>query len=79
MRLSIPTALLSILPIFAAVVFASQDPEIAHWSALASRSKDGIIKLDATSYDELVAGDREYSVTVVLTALGPQFKCQPCQ
>ncbi|CAD6576916.1 MAG: oligosaccharyl transferase subunit ost3/OST6 [Tremellales sp. Tagirdzhanova-0007] len=50
----------------------------SHWSTLASRSKTGVIKLDAESYEELLATDRDYSVSVVLTALPAQFKCQPC-
>ncbi|WVR05412.1 hypothetical protein IAU60_002427 [Kwoniella sp. DSM 27419] len=52
--------------------------DAAHWSALAAKSKDGVIKLDSASYDEILSNDREYSVAVVLTALPAQFKCQPC-
>ena len=52
----------------------------AEWATQASKAKDGIIKLDSQSYEELIAGsDREYSVTVMLTAMPAQFKCQPCQ
>jgi oligosaccharyltransferase complex subunit gamma len=50
-----------------------------HWSALAAKSKDGVIKLDSASYDDLLSSDRDYSVTVVLTALPANVKCQPCQ
>lgn len=50
-----------------------------HWATLASKSKDGVIKLDSQSYDDLLSADRDYSVSVVLTALPAQFKCQPCQ
>lgn len=49
------------------------------WIDLASKSKNGIIKLDSAMYDELLASDRDYSALVLLTALAPQFKCQPCQ
>ncbi|WRT67444.1 uncharacterized protein IL334_004415 [Kwoniella shivajii] len=49
-----------------------------HWSALASKARDGVIKLDSESYEDILALDREYSVSVVLTALPAQFKCQPC-
>lgn len=49
------------------------------WAQLASKSKNGIIKLDSEMYDELLAADRDYSALVLLTALAPQFKCQPCQ
>lgn len=51
----------------------------SYWSSLAAKSKDGVIKLDSASYDELLSSDRDYAATIVLTALGPQFKCQPCQ
>ena len=50
-----------------------------HWATLAAQSKDGVIKLNSESYDDLLASDREYSVSVVLTAMPAQFKCQPCQ
>lgn len=49
------------------------------WIDLAAKSKNGIIKLDSAMYDELLASDRDYSALVLLTALAPQFKCQPCQ
>ena len=49
------------------------------WVELASKSKNGIIKLDSASYDELLSADRDYSALVLLTALAPQFKCEPCQ
>lgn len=54
-------------------------PEAEHWAALASKSKDGIIKLDSQSYDEILSKDRDYSVLITLTALPAQFKCAPCQ
>jgi oligosaccharyltransferase complex subunit gamma len=57
--------------------------DAAHWAQLASKSKDGIIKLDSASYEALLKGqpgqDRDYSVVVELTAMGSQFKCAPCQ
>ena len=37
------------------------------------------MSLDAASYDELTAAPREYSVSVVLTALGDAVKCGPCK
>ncbi|OCF55997.1 oligosaccharyltransferase complex subunit gamma [Kwoniella mangroviensis CBS 10435] len=71
--LTILTPLLSLLPL-ALSLPADQE----HWAELSSKSKDGIIKLNSQSYHELLADDREYSVSVVLTALPAQFKCQPC-
>lgn len=58
---------------------AAGDGDSAKWVDLAKKSKNGIIKLDSAMYDELLASDREHSAVVLLTALAPQFKCQPCQ
>ncbi|WWC60794.1 uncharacterized protein I303_103370 [Kwoniella dejecticola CBS 10117] len=66
-----------LLPLFSLLPIAFAADQ-GHWADLASNSKDGIIKLDSASYEELLASDREYSVSVVLTALPAQFKCQPC-
>ena len=71
--------LLSLLPLgILSLPFVLAD-DTAHWSALAARSKAGVITLNSESYEQLLASDREYSVSVVLTALPAQFKCQPCQ
>ncbi|KAK4701425.1 oligosaccharyltransferase complex subunit gamma, partial [Phenoliferia sp. Uapishka_3] len=51
---------------------------LAKFSSLASKSPDGLIHLDSQLYDELTQAPREYSVSVLLTAMAPQFKCQPC-
>jgi oligosaccharyltransferase complex subunit gamma len=57
--------------------------DAAHWASIASKAKDGIIKLDSASYEAILNGgpgkERDYSVLVELTAMGSQFKCQPCQ
>lgn len=37
------------------------------------------MSLDAAGYDELTATPRDYSVSVVLTALGDAVKCGPCK
>jgi oligosaccharyltransferase complex subunit gamma len=39
----------------------------------------GLVKLDSRLYEEFTQGSRDYSLTVLLTALSPQFKCTPCQ
>ncbi|GAA5973814.1 hypothetical protein JCM11641_003172 [Rhodosporidiobolus odoratus] len=49
------------------------------YRALSKRS-GGLLSLNAAQYDELTSSQgRDYSVSVVLTALGQQFKCQPCK
>lgn len=52
---------------------------VEKWRKLASESKDGLIKLDSASYDEMLAAPRNYSVSVVLTALPVQMNCAPCR
>lgn len=44
-----------------------------------SRANNGIINIDSALYDEITQNPRDYSVSIVLTAMGPQYKCQPCQ
>lgn len=44
-----------------------------------SLSRNGLVKLDSALYDEITEEPRDYSVSVVLTAMAPQFKCAPCQ
>ncbi|KAL1409080.1 oligosaccharyl transferase subunit ost3/OST6 [Vanrija albida] len=53
----------------------------SEWAAEAQRSRDGVIHLPtAAAYDELVGAlDRDFGVTVVLTALPEAYKCAPCR
>jgi hypothetical protein len=55
----------------------------SHFKAKAKSSPNGIIQLDSNSYEELIASTaaepRDYSVTILLTALDEQYKCAPCQ
>ncbi|GAA6018729.1 hypothetical protein JCM10207_005558 [Rhodosporidiobolus poonsookiae] len=53
-------------------------PTLEKYRALARKS-GGLLSLNAQQYDEITAHPRDYSVSVVLTALGTQYKCQPCQ
>ncbi|TXT10598.1 hypothetical protein VHUM_02103 [Vanrija humicola] len=73
MRLSLLTPLL-----LAPLALARTASE---WAAEAARSRDGVIHLPSSAaYDELVTAlDREYAVTVVLTALPEAYKCAPCR
>ncbi|BGP70884.1 oligosaccharyltransferase complex subunit gamma [Rhodotorula toruloides] len=66
--------LLALLP----GLVAAATPQLDKFRALAKRN-GGLLSLDAASYDELTSSPRDYSVSVVLTALGAQYKCQPCQ
>lgn len=78
MRLSlIATAVLGTL---AATAQAASREKFA---SLAHAAKDGVIKLDSASYEQLIsskpAEPRDYSVSVLLTALGKRIQCEPCQ
>ena len=58
--------------------FASADQNIERWRALAARN-GGVLKLDAQTHDAILREPREYSVSVLMTAMSPQLKCTPCQ
>ncbi|WVO14155.1 hypothetical protein L204_101786 [Cryptococcus depauperatus] len=58
---------------------ASTAAKVPDWPSLAAKARDGAIKLNTQSYHDLLALDREYSVTILLTALPAQFKCEPCR
>ncbi|TNY21865.1 hypothetical protein DMC30DRAFT_362591 [Rhodotorula diobovata] len=44
-----------------------------------SKKSGGLLSLSAQQFDELTGPSRDYSVSIVLTALGSQYKCHPCQ
>lgn len=79
MKLSL-ASLAGLVSLLAASVRASTQDD---FQAEANAAPNGIITLDSASYERLVSSSpkepRNYSVAVVLTALPPQFKCQPCQ
>ncbi|GAA5884945.1 hypothetical protein JCM3774_000859, partial [Rhodotorula dairenensis] len=62
------------LPALALAASAKYDK----YRSLAQRH-GGLVSLNAAGYDELTAAPRDYSVTVVLTALGDAVKCGPCK
>lgn len=69
--LTLSSALLSAL--------GASSPLSQKLSALAARN-GGIVRLDSKLYDEITSSsNRDFSTSVVLTAMGAQFKCQPCQ
>lgn len=78
--------LLLLASIAAAASSEALDPRLAKYHTLAAKN-DGVLPLTSASYDELVslngpagAGPgRNYSISVILTALNPKFGCAPCQ
>ncbi|GAA6054604.1 hypothetical protein JCM3770_000074 [Rhodotorula araucariae] len=67
------TLLLALVPALAAA-----SPTLDKYRALANKS-GGLLSLTSQQFDELTASQRDYSLSVALTALGAQYKCQPCQ
>ena len=58
---------------------AKRAPAVSKRDKFRALSKQGIVQLDSALYDEITDGPRDYSVSVVLTAMAPQYKCAPCQ
>jgi oligosaccharyltransferase complex subunit gamma len=59
------------------LVLASSSAQ-SNVAKLAANNK-GLVRLNGPLYDELIAAPRNYSATVLLTALGSQFGCRPCK
>lgn len=72
-------ALLSAL--FAGVSAAAKtDVEEIHASFVKrANANNGVIKLNAEDFEAITASNREWNVAVHLTALGNEFKCEPCK
>lgn len=43
-----------------------------------AKLNNGIINLNSISYDDLTDGPRNFSISVVLTAIPNQYNCAPC-
>ncbi|KAH8919351.1 hypothetical protein BT69DRAFT_1246530 [Atractiella rhizophila] len=73
-------SLLPLLSLFsiAAAATLTESERLLKFSTLA-RKNNGLIPLNDETYDELTAAPRNYSVSVLLTALSPQFQCAPCR
>jgi len=69
--------LLAVLAVLAAASSVVSSP---HQSLLdLARHGNGLIALDAHSYDLLTDPKRTWSASVQLTALDPRRKCVPCR
>ena len=56
------------------------DSRVTKFHALASKN-GGVVPLNSALYDELLAPNvpRNYSASVILTALEPKYGCVPCR
>lgn len=68
--------LVALLPTM--VLSAAKPTRESKFKAVAAKN-GGIVTLDSATYDEITAGSRNYSVSILLTAMADQYKCQPCQ
>lgn len=73
--------LIHLLTLSLALQVSSKKPKPDRISKLISLTKagKGVAPLNDKLFEELVSAPRNYSVTVLLTALGSQFQCIPCQ
>ncbi|KAK3814904.1 MAG: hypothetical protein J3Q66DRAFT_432643 [Benniella sp.] len=51
--------------------------KITRLQAKAAKNK-GIIELDANAFEEVMASPRNYSMSVLFTAISPEYQCAPC-
>lgn len=89
MKLSLSLLAWSALSLCSSVTSASADkqqqqqlsPRQVKLHSLASKN-NGIVPLTSQLYDELIqdtpSNPRDYSASIILTALNPKFGCQPC-
>lgn len=54
------------------------DSKIDRLKQLSAADK-GVITLNSELFDEFTSKPRNYSITVLLTAMGSQFQCSPCK
>lgn len=78
MRPTLALAVLGLPALALAAVRGASASKLDEFKALA-RKNNGIVKLDSEAYDVITASPRDYSVSIVLTAMAPQYKCAPCQ
>lgn len=67
----------SLLPLLLAPVLAASAASIKaqQWALKAHKSADNVLSLDSAAFDKLVQREgRDYSVSLLLTAIEPGFK-----
>lgn len=74
----LPSLLLGLLFPSLALARSSASSNLDKFRALAKKN-NGVVPLNSALYDELTDGPRDYSVSVLLTAISPQYNCAPCQ
>jgi oligosaccharyltransferase complex subunit gamma len=70
--------LLGLLALPLSLAAISKDEAHDELVKLASRN-NGVVDVDARTFDLLTRPDRDWSATVVFTAMDPRRKCTPCK
>ncbi|PLW06203.1 hypothetical protein PCANC_26646 [Puccinia coronata f. sp. avenae] len=78
LTVSLLTIIIIIILLQSTTTTAAHNDRLAKLTALTKAGK-GVAPLNDKLYDEILSGPRNFSVTLLLTALGSQFQCQPCQ
>ena len=75
------SSLLLALLLLPACLAQSPSARLSKLSKLASSSSDRVIRLNSALYEEFTSGasERDYALSVVLTALKAQFNCAQCR
>ncbi|KAI0690044.1 oligosaccharyl transferase subunit OST3/OST6 family [Cytidiella melzeri] len=71
--------LLHLLALFVLPVCLAATSDIQDQFIKLAKAGNGVIKLDEHTFDSLTASTREWSATVVFTAMDPRRKCNPCK
>jgi oligosaccharyltransferase complex subunit gamma len=72
----LPAALLALVA--CAVSSHAATDQQARFAALAAK-RSGVIPLNSKLFDDITSTPRNYSVSIALTALPGQYKCEPCR
>ena len=79
---SLPCATMFLLPLLSlllpVVAFASQDTSRQQLVKIAAQN-NGVINLDAKTFDLLTSPKRDWSASVLFTALDKKRRCGPCK
>lgn len=72
--------LLPVLALFALPLCLALSKEQSHAELVKLASAgNGVIKLDERTFDMLTTPSRDWSATIVFSALDPRRKCGPCK
>jgi len=72
------TLILSLIPL--AALAAKNSPKVDRFEKFHKKAlSSSPLKMGDLEYDTLTKAPRDYSIVILLTAMEPQFGCQPCR